>query len=188
MIPVIYVNIIDDPSHLPRFEKIYHKYYKKMFYTANQILNDPYEAEDALQDAFIGIARNMKTVIKIDDPKDLFYYLQTAAKNAALNRLPKKQVYSDAVPIHELWDLSNGSFWQELYDILDYEALVNIIADLPETYQEALYLHFVMELTIKETADMLQIKVSTAKQRLVRGKQYLIQKIREKGCFDHVID
>ena len=188
MIPMIYANIIDDPSHLERFETIYHKYYKKMFYTANQILKDPYEAEDALQDAFIGIARNMKTVVKIEDPKDLFYYLQSAARNAAINRLPKKQVYDDAVPVHELWNLSGGNFWQELCDKLDYEALTEVITDLPPTYQEALYLHFVMELTIKETADMLQIKVSTAKQRLVRGKQYLIQKIREKGCFDHVTD
>lgn len=188
MIPVIYANIIDDPVHLARFEKIYHKYYKQMFFTANQILNDPYEAEDALQDAFIGIARNMKTIVRIEDPKDLFYYLQSAARNAALNRLPKKQVYTDAVPVHQVWNLSNGSFWQELCDKLDYEALTDVITALPQTYQEALFFHFVMGYTIKETAEMLQIKVSTAKQRLVRGKQYLIQKIREKGCFDHVID
>ena len=187
MIPIIYADIIDDPIHLARFEHIYEKYYKQMFFTANRILNDDYEAEDALQDAFIGIARNMKTVSKIKDAHDLFYYLQSAARNAALNRLPKKKVYTEAVPLHETWNLSSDSFWQELCDDLDYEALTEAIASLPQTYQEALYFHFVMEFTIKETASLLQIKLATAKQRLVRGKQMLQKAIREKGCFDHVV-
>ena len=99
MLPIIYVNIIDDPKQIPRFEEIYETYYKKMFYTANKILKDDYEAEDALQDAFIGIARNMKTVIRIKSERDLYYYLQSAAKHAALNRLPKKQIYTDAIPL-----------------------------------------------------------------------------------------
>lgn len=188
MIPIIYADIIDDPVHLARFEEIYREHYKKMFFTANQILRDKYEAEDALQDAFIGIARNMKTVSKIEDPKDLFYYLQSAARNAALNRLPKKQVYTEAVPLHQMWSLSDSSLWSELCEKLDYEALTEALSSLPQTYQEALYFHFVMEYTIKETAALLQITVSAAKQRLVRGKQMLQEAIREKGCFDHVVN
>jgi DNA-directed RNA polymerase specialized sigma24 family protein len=112
-----------------------------MFFTANEILQDKYEAEDALQEAFIGIARNMKTVSKIEDPKDLFYYLQSAARNAALNRLPKKQVYTEAVPLHQMWNLSDSSLWSELCEKLDYEALTEVLSALPQTYQEALLLN-----------------------------------------------
>ena len=54
MIPILYANVIDDPVHLARFEEIYQRYYKQMYYTANKVLQDSYEAEDALQDAFIG--------------------------------------------------------------------------------------------------------------------------------------
>jgi len=185
MIPITYVQIIDDPKQLVTFEKIYETYAKQMFYAARRILGDDYEAEDAVQDAFIGIARNMKTVSRISNKSDLFFYLQTAARNAALNRLPKKKIYTESVSVEESWNISGGSFWQELCDKLDYEALVDVIGELPETYQEALYLHIAMELTIKETAALLQIKLATAKQRLVRGKKLLIQKIHEKGCFDY---
>ena len=187
MIPIIYVNIIDDPKHLPRFEEIYEEYYKQMFYTANRVLNDAYEAEDAVQDAFIGIARNMKTVSKITDEKDLFYYVQTAAKHAALNRLPKKKIYTESIPLEDAPFVSDNGFWAALCDKLTYEALVEAIVAIPETYREVLYFHFVMEYTIKETASLLNIKVATAKQRLVRGKKALIQAIQEKGVFEHGI-
>lgn len=185
MIPVIYVNIIDDPKHLPRFEEIYEEYYKQMFYAANRILNDTYEAEDAVQDAFIGIARNMKTVSKITNKTDLFFYVQTAAKHAALNRLPKKKIYTESIPLDKVPFISDNGFWRELCDKLTYEALVEAIAAIPDTYREVLYFHFVMEYTIKDTANLLNIKVATAKQRLVRGKKALIQAIQEKGVFEH---
>jgi len=187
MVPIIYVNIIDDPAHLARFEEIYETYYKKMFYTANKILKDGYEAEDALQDAFIGIARNMKTVSRIKTERDLFYYLQSAAKHAALNRLPKKQIYTEAVPLEKASNISDNSFWHMLCERLDYAALAEVLADIPPIYQEALYYHFILEFTIKETAATLHISLSAAKQRLVRGKQALTDAIQKKGCFEHGI-
>lgn len=187
MIPLIYINIIDDPVHLARFEEIYETYHKKMFYTANKILKDGYEAEDALQDAFIGIARNMKTVIRIKSERDLYYYLQSAAKHAALNRLPKKQIYTDAIPLEKAPNIPDNRFWDMLCERLDYTALAEILADMPPIYQDALYYHFILEFTIKETAAALHISLSAAKQRLVRGKQVLTAAIQEKGCFEHGI-
>lgn len=185
MIPIIYVNIIDDPKHLARFEEIYEEYYRQMFYTANKVLNDAYEAEDAVQDAFIGIARNMKTVSEITNKTDLSYYVHTAAKHAALNRLPKKKIYTESIPLDKVPFISDNGFWRELCDKLTYEALVEAIAAIPDTYREVLYFHFVMEYTIKDTANLLNIKVATAKQRLVRGKKALIQAVQEKGVFEH---
>ena len=185
MIPIIYADIIDDPVHLARFEEIYVTYYKQMHYTANKILNDPYEAEDALQDAFIGIARNMKTVSRIKSERDLYAYLQTAARHAALNRLPKEKIYKDAIPLDKLPNISDNSFWTVLCERLDYTALAEIFTTIPLTYREALYYHFVLEFTIKETAAALNIGVPAAKQRLVRGKRQLIKAIHEKGCFEH---
>lgn len=185
MIPVIYANIIDDPKHLVKFEEIYEAYYKQIFYAANRILNDAYEAEDAVQDAFIGIARNMKTVSKITNKTDLFYYVQTAAKHAALNRLPKKKIYAESVPLDDAPVISDNSFWETLCNKLTCETLVEAIAAVPETYREVLYYHLVMGFSVKETASLLNIKVATAKQQLVRGKKVLIQEAEKRGAFEH---
>jgi len=48
-----------------------------------------------------------------------------------------------------------------------------------------LYYHFVLELSMPEVAQGLDLKLSTAKQRLVRGKKLLLQEIRKDGRFDH---
>ena len=181
MIPMIYADLIDDAGHLARFEEIYEEYYRQMFHQANQILHDAYEAEDAVQDAFIGIARNMKTVSTISDKADLFYYLMRAAENAAYNRTRQTKHYANVLPLEEGLVGSKHSFWESLCTKLDYEQMMRAIGSLPKMYREVLYYHFVLGLTIPEVAKGLDIKLSTTKQRLVRGKKALLDAIGEEG-------
>lgn len=188
MIPIMFADIIDDSQDLIRFEKIYHEYRSKMLYRAKCILGDSYEAEDAVHDAFIGIARNIKTVCSITDQRDLFYYLMRSAENAANSHMRKVKRYRVHIPLELTQDIPDDCFWETLSTKLAYEELVNIISALPEKYREVLYYHFVLELTIKEVASSLGIKLSTAKQRLVRGKQQLIMAIEKEGRFHYGID
>lgn len=180
MIPMIYADLIDDASSLARFEEIYEEYYQQMFFKAEQILRDAYEAEDAVQDAFIGIARNMKTVSTIKEQKDLYYYVMRAAENAAHNRTRQTKHYTTAIPLQDTTFVSDRSFWDKVCTQMDYERLVHLIFQLPPIYREVLYYHFVMEFSIPEAARGLDIKLSTAKQRLVRGKKLLMQKMEEE--------
>lgn len=56
---------------------------------------------------------------------------------------------------------------------IEYERIVEAIASLDEIYRDALYYHFVLEMSVPEVAKLLDCKVSTVKQRLVRGKKLL---------------
>ena len=185
MIPIIYADIIDDAVDLALFEEIYEEYYRQMFFKANKILNDTHESEDAVHDAFIGIARNMKTVRAIQEKADLYYYMVRAAENAAYNRTRQTRHYANAVPLDEVSIPSKRPFWHTVCTMMDYEQLVRIITAMPRPYREVLYYHFVMELTIQEVADGLDIKLCTAKQRLVRGKKMLIAEVKKEGGFNY---
>ena len=186
MIPILYADLIDGAANRLRFEEIYETYCRQMFYKANSILQDAYEAEDAVHDAFIGIARNMKTVASIANEQDLRYYVLRAAENAAYNRTRQTKHYTQAVPLEDVGHvLSSGEFWETICSKLDYEALVGIIAAMPRTYREVLYYHFVLEFTMPEVAQSLNLKLTTAKQRLVRGKKLLLQALEKEGSFDH---
>ena len=44
-----YSTLTDSDSEKSKFEIIYNLYKKRMWYVANEILNDPLEAEDAVQ-------------------------------------------------------------------------------------------------------------------------------------------
>ena len=175
MIPVIYMDLIDDAESLIEFEEIYHTYRKRMFYVANTVLQDTHEAEDAVQDAFIGIARNISTVRKIREAEDLGNYVLRAAKNAALNRSRTAKECASVADVDKLPNVSDDSFWETVSSKVLYDDLVRAIADMPELYREALYHHYVLEFSVKETAETLQLKPAAVKQRLVRGKKLLLK-------------
>ena len=62
---------------------------------------------------------------------------------------------------------------------------MGIIAAMPQIYREVLYYHFVLEFTMPEVAQSLNLKLTTAKQRLVRGKKLLLQALEKEGSFDY---
>ena len=59
---MLYAAVIDDAEDIKKFEKIYYEYREQMFFVANKILRDSYEAEDAVQNALLGIARSIRTL------------------------------------------------------------------------------------------------------------------------------
>ena len=59
-----YLALIENAEDHSRFEYLYERYKKQMFYSARNILNDDYLAEDAVHEAFCKIAKNMN---KIED-------------------------------------------------------------------------------------------------------------------------
>lgn len=42
---MLYAAVIDDAEYIKKFEKIYYEYREQMFFVANKILRDSYEAE-----------------------------------------------------------------------------------------------------------------------------------------------
>lgn len=187
MIPMLCADLIDDKKNLLRFEELYTAHRKEMLMVAYQILQDYHDAEDAVQDALIGIARNMSTVGKITRPADVRLYVLRAAKNAALNRTAAVNRREAELPPDDACPMSDADFWS-VCSGSDYQRLLELFAAMPEVYREALYDHFVLGFTVREVAAALDIKVSTAKQRLVRGKKLLLQKLEEEGYTNHGTD
>ena len=86
----LYMSFIDSEDDREKFEIIYNEYRKRMVSTAYSILHNHEDAEDAVHDAFIRIAKNMKS---IDDPKSkkTLAYVITATKNNAINIFNKNK-------------------------------------------------------------------------------------------------
>lgn len=84
----MYMSFIDSEDDREKFEIIYHEYRKRMFSVAYSILHNNEDAEDAVHETFIRIAKNMKA---IDDPRSqkTSAYVITAAKNNAINLFNK---------------------------------------------------------------------------------------------------
>ena len=56
---LVFLQIIDNPEEQSRFEKLYWTYRGLMFHVAKKILGNDQDAEDAVQDAFLSIAKKL---------------------------------------------------------------------------------------------------------------------------------
>lgn len=59
----MYMSFIDSEDDREKFEIIYHEYRKRMVSVAYSILHNNEDAEDAVHETFIRIAKNMKALM-----------------------------------------------------------------------------------------------------------------------------
>ena len=57
-----YIKLIDNETDQNRFMELYNLYYRLLLYIAFEYLHDMGKAEDATQEAFLSIAKNIKKI------------------------------------------------------------------------------------------------------------------------------
>ena len=184
----LYLAYLDDDNDKRLFEKIYNSYKKQMVTLAVSILNNNDDAEDTVGDVFLRIAqKNFDVVRGIKNDIDLRNYLLKATKNTSINKINTKKkdnVSLDTVVeynMDKIKELSDDRFIEFVCNRIDYDKIIEAIKSLSEKYRDVLYYHFVMELSIPQTAKSLNQTLSTTKQRLVRGKKLLLNYLVLKG-------
>ena len=179
---VVYMSFIDDEIHRRLFEEIYSTHRKQMFVVARAVLDNDVDAEDAVHDVFLKIAKNqMQKIGSIQEKADVRNYLLKAVKHQAIDYLRKKRrqpVETDT--LKNITELSDDRLVEMISSGMAYDRILQVIASMDDIYRDALYAHFVLELSIPETASLLNCKTATAKQRLVRGKKLLQKQLSEE--------
>lgn len=173
---LFYLSLIDNDIDKNIFEQIYNDYKKRMLFVANRVLHDQYEAEDAVHNALIGIAKNIDTIKKLESDK-VGSYILTAAYNAALNlakaKFNENKYYSGNV----LNKLSDDDFFEKLQIRERYDEVITVIDSLKPIFRDVLYLHYVLDLSPKKIGDLLKRKPRTVEKQIERGKQMLLAKL-----------
>lgn len=172
---LFYTLLIEEDDDKIKFEKIYTLYRKKMWYVANSILSDAYLAEDAVHNAFIGIAKNINKVVDVESSKTLSYVI-TASKNAALDIIRKNKGLpeTDIDELYHVSDKESSSFYETI-ETEDY--IVKVLAAMPTVYRDVLYLLIVEQMSEKEVAELLGRKPGTIHQQVRRGRAILKEEL-----------
>jgi len=173
-----YLALIDNEQDQIKFEHLYNSYRKQMLFIAQSILHNSYDAEDAVHEAFIGIARNMDTVRKITDETDIKNYILKAAKNASVNMLRKKKKRDQIIDLDSISEISDDSFIESLADKITYDEITDALRKINPDYFDVLYYHFSIGMSCVEIAKLLNRKPATVRQQLVRGKKLALEKIK----------
>lgn len=184
----LYLAYLDNDKDKELFEEIFNSYKNQMVTLALSMLNNKNDAEDAVGDVFLRIAQKYFDVVReIKDETDLRNYLLKATKNTVINKLKQKKkdnISLDTVieyNMDNIEELSDDSFIEFLCNKIDYEQIIEAIKNLDEKYCDVLYYHYVMELTVPQTAKLLNQTLTTTKKQLVRGKKMLLNSLDIKG-------
>lgn len=188
----LFLAYLDNENDQKLFEELYYSYAKQMLTLAESILHNHDDAEDVVSSVFLRIAsKNWDIILTIKLKNDLRNYLLKATKHTALNFIKankKGNVSLDTVVefnMDETAELSDDSFLEKICDKIEYEEILKAIESLPEKYRDVLYYHFVLELTVSQTARSLDQSVATTKKQLVRGKKQLLSLLEMKGVLEN---
>lgn len=168
---VIYLQMIDDPRDRSKFEQLYTKYKDLMYYTANRILRNEQDAEDAVHNAFLAIVGNVPKIPAVESPKTRAYVV-TIVENKAIDLYRKKQR-------HPTEALTEAEGLSVEYDGDD--ELSRCMAKLPARYRQILLLRYDHDYTVKEVARMMDLSLSAAYKLEQRAKRHLESLCREAG-------
>lgn len=132
-------------------EELYKNYSKLVFGVIYSILKNTDETEDVLQNVFIKI-------FKLDNEKlptkSHLSWLYSVAKNETINYIKKNSKEKNFENLYEISDNDT-----EIEKVLDKEYFNNLIKNLPQKQQEILSLKIVSNLSFKEIANILNMKI-----------------------------
>ena len=98
---LIYLQMLETPEEKSLFEQIYLEYCGLMFHVAYEILHNEQDAEDAVHQAFVKIAENIK---KIDAPvcPKTHSYVVTIVEHQAIDQYRRLQKHPSVELIEEI--------------------------------------------------------------------------------------
>ncbi len=180
----IYLATIEDQKQKDKFTEIYNKYNEKIIRAAYKILGNIHDAEDAAQDAWFSIARNIDN-IRATDENVLRIYIFKVLKNACYDIIEKKKRVPVVFNIDDFFDLpSDDSVEEKVFHNEMHRRVIDCIQRMPEKYRDVISMHYLQDLNCGQIADSLNRPKSTVKSQLQRGKKILKNIIYEVKAHD----
>lgn len=145
-------------------------YRTPMLRLAMRILNDEHDAEDAVQDAFESIFQNQGI---LGEPKSAKTrgYIMVVTERKAIDLLRARQRKQSTELDEETAGIS----------FTDTAGLSWCMTKLPPRYREILLLRFVYGYSMRETAELMNIPLSTVGKLSQRAKERLYEICRSEG-------
>ncbi|MCB1675594.1 MAG: RNA polymerase sigma factor [Halioglobus sp.] len=167
-------------GHRQAFEQIITRSNQRLFRVARAIMNDDFEAEDALQEAYI---RGFDRLDSFRGEAHFTTWLTRILLNECYGRLRRRResisldtLENDTdtahlvsfIPRHGMENPANTTGRLEVRELLE-----STIAALAEDFRVVFVMREVEGFTTEETAEMLGIKPQTVKTRLFRARRTL---------------
>jgi RNA polymerase sigma-70 factor (ECF subfamily) len=172
---MLYLSLIEDEEDKCTFEHIFHSYKDDMIAIAYKVLEDRWDAEDAVQNAMLGLAVSIKRVPT--NTEEMRAYSLAAARNAALHLQRKRAKHKNNISLHKLMGVvpCEEDVFEHIVKHEEYETLLRLIDQIPLNMKECLLLRYVADMQPREIAKLLGRKTDTVQKQITRGKAMLVK-------------
>jgi RNA polymerase sigma-70 factor (ECF subfamily) len=150
--------------------ELYEGCYRRLVGQLFAVCGNAGEAEDAVQEAFVRAVEKPRRFAQIDNQEA---WLRTVALNVLRSR------YRRATRFHGLMSRQVAPVTTTTGMSADRVALVEALRQLPYEQREAIALHHIVDLPVREIASQLGVAEGTVKARLARGRARLAPLVHE---------
>lgn len=151
-------------------EETIHSYADMLYRICITMLKNPHDAEDVVQETFIGYYQNNRS---FDSDEHKKAWLITVAVNKCKNLIGFFKRH-DHISIDDIQEFAGVCCDDEERGLLEE------LMKLPPKQRIVMELYYVEEYKIKEIADMLAVKEPAVKMRLQKGRSILKEIYREE--------
>ena len=164
------------------FDVLVNRYRRAMLTVAQQIVRNPADAEDVVQDAFL---RSFEALPQLTDLNRFGAWLHSITRNRALRYYKNASRYQPEedmeLHLNRVSDTSQSDPARIVEQELTQEAIRDAIQGLPNDYQEVIQLYYWAEMPQKRIAEFLSIPLTTVKWRLHKAKDLLKTILEKRG-------
>ncbi len=167
----MYLSLIDSADDKSKFEELYNLYYQDMLKTADNVLHNIHDAEDAVQKSFLKIAKGFSR-ITVMNSIEMKGYIFTIAQNTAID-IYRVKLKHPVESIDDYIDLEDDILIDDSAFLnIDVEKIKECVRKLPEEYYSVLLLDQ-LGFNAHEIAQSLDISYDNARKRVQRAKTKL---------------
>ncbi|MDT0678179.1 RNA polymerase sigma factor [Autumnicola musiva] len=154
--------------------KLYNKYSQGMYYVALRFIRDSYEAEDAMQEAFV---KAFQKLHQFTGEVTFGAWLKRIVINKCLDKLKAKKMELVAINERTMTTVEEDDNWQ-IGDGIGIEEVKAVIQQLPEKYKYPLMLFLIEGYDHEEISEILDITQVASRTLVHRGKKKLQEELK----------
>lgn len=170
------ITFVSSDEEKTKLQQLMDQYGKLLYGVAYSIFHNQQAAEDALQEGYIKVWKNLHKINSIFCPETR-NFLVIIIKNTCFTILNRE---NPTVELEEgvacSLDIERQTASSDLV-----RHVADIIHSLPETYMDVLYMKLILEQSSKEIAQNLGVSVNNVEKRLQRGRLLLRERMMEEG-------
>lgn len=164
------------------YAHIINKYKNQLYATILRMTKNPQDAQDLVQEAFIKVYRNLD---KYDASGSFSGWLYRVAINHCMDEFRKKRHSMTHIEVDEEKVVNPNH--PELVFLKKEKSrqLERLISTLPEDERLIILLRYVNEISYEEIGEMLDVPISTVRNKLHRGKKKMRETVKREGGYFH---